>query len=101
MGEVILDPAAIDELLKSKNGPVGRWLAATAQKVTNEAKRRSPVDTGRLRASIAWQLLEDSDGVFARVGTDVNYAPFVHEGTRYMRGRPFIEEALQKVLGSR
>ena len=99
MAEVLLDPQAIDELLKSEEGPVGRWLAATAQSVTNEAKRMAPVDTGRLRASITWQLLRDGDGLFARVGTDVEYAYYVHEGTRRMAGRPFLEDALGKVLG--
>lgn len=62
-------------------------------------KQLSPVDTGRMRASIrTFQAMGDSLeakvattlGGIARYG--VSYAVFVHEGTRYMRARPFMEQ---------
>lgn len=99
MAEFIVDPAAVQAILQSPDGPVAQYLARTAQLVTDEAKRRSPVDTGRLRASITWQLLTDDDGLFARVGTDVHYAGYVHDGVRGRIGRPFLREALDEVLG--
>lgn len=55
------------------------------------AKRRTPVDTGTLRRSITSRVLTKDRGV---VGTNVRYAPFVHEGTRSMRARPFLRHGL-------
>lgn len=52
-----------------------------AFEIEGESKRRAPVDTGRLRASISTSL-----GIVKNIGaivqTNVNYAAFVHEGTR-------------------
>lgn len=86
-------------LLRSAEGPVGKMLARVAVKVESAAKARCPVDTGRLRSSITWRIEVDSKGVVAIVGTNVEYAFFVHEGTRYMAGRPFLHEGLTQVLG--
>ncbi len=55
--------------------------------VEREAKLVTPVDTGRLRSSIFTKGIP----LGAIVSTNVEYAAFVHEGTRYMRGRPFME----------
>lgn len=99
MAQFFLDPAAVQELLNSEDGPVAQELARIAAQVTNEAKRLCPVDTGRLRSSITWQLARDNRGVFARVGTNVEYAPYVHDGVRGRRGRPFLTDALERVRG--
>jgi len=53
-------------------------------------KQLSPVDTGRLRASI--HVVPAGMDLKAIIATDTNYAVYVHEGTRYMRGRPFMEQ---------
>lgn len=98
MAEIILDPQAIQELLQSEQGPVAQWLARTSQAVTNQAKIESPVRTGRLRASITWQLANDSQGLFGIVGSNVEYAGFVHDGTEDQRANPFLQRALDRVL---
>ena len=54
--------------------------------IERESKRKSPVDTGRMRASIATNV----GNLQASIGPHVDYALFVHEGTRYMSGRPFL-----------
>jgi len=54
--------------------------------IERESKRYSPVDTGRMRASIT----TDIGNLRARIAPNVVYAGFVHEGTRYMKGRPFM-----------
>ena len=46
-----------------------------------DAKARCPRDTGFLRASITSDVQPWFGAVFGRVGTNVNYAPYVHEGT--------------------
>jgi len=60
-----------------------------AYSIERFAKQVTPVDTGRLRSSIG---VSNSIREFsAIVQTNVKYASFVHEGTRYMRARPFME----------
>lgn len=91
--------AEATRLLKSTRGPVGQLLARYAAKTETAAKARCPVDTGRLRGSINWRIEVDSQGVVAIIGTNVEYAIYVHEGTRYMAGRPFLLEGLRQALG--
>ena len=45
--------------------------------VENEAKKLCPVDTGQLRSSITHEVAEKE----GRVGTNVEYAPYVEYGT--------------------
>lgn len=45
--------------------------------VENDAKRKCPVDTGQLRASITHEV-EGQTGI---VGTNIEYAPYVEYGT--------------------
>lgn len=46
-----------------------------------DAKARCPRDTGFLRSSITSDVQPWFGAVFGRVGTNVDYAPYVHEGT--------------------
>lgn len=55
------------------------------------AKRLCPVDTGRLRNSITHALIGDEDAV--AIGTNVEYAIYVHEGTSKRKGTPFLTDA--------
>ena len=92
---IVFDEAALAELFDSPSGPAGKELARVANTVTRIAKRLAPVDTGRLRSSIAKpELGRDGRGLFARVGTDVEYAPYVELGTSRMSARPFLRPAL-------
>jgi HK97 gp10 family phage protein len=53
------------------------------------------VDTGRLFDSITAEVRKVSQNVVdVQVGTDVPYAPYVHDGTRKLKGRPFITDGL-------
>lgn len=58
--------------------------------VERYAKQVTPVDTGRLRASIGVSSGLGHDYIRSLVSTNVNYARYVHEGTWKMRGRPFM-----------
>lgn len=58
------------------------------------AKQVTPVDTGRLRASIGTGFLLSAGmerGGTAIIAPHVDYAGWVHEGTRSMRARPFLQ----------
>jgi HK97 gp10 family phage protein len=91
---VVLDQAGLNKVLSSRDGPVGHDLIRRCQRVTNEAKRLCPVDTGNLRASITFEIQQQGSDLIGRVGTNVPYARYVHDGTKYMRARPFLRDAL-------
>lgn len=55
-----------------------------------DSKKNTPVDTGRLRASIYSTIKPLS----ATVQPKTDYAVFVHEGTRFMKGRPYMRQAV-------
>ena len=61
-------------------GPAREFIARSAHQVRTEIVTRTPVDTGRLRSSMAVALQDD--GLTAIVGTNVRYAPYVELGTR-------------------
>ena len=69
-------------------------LLAGSQTVVNSAKRRVPKKTGTLSRSIHAEA--ESDGVL--VGTDVSYAKYVEQGTARMKGRPYLQPALNENL---
>lgn len=114
---IVFDEAALADLFDSPAGPVGKELARRATRMTTRIKRdlskpgtgrtygrrrhrasapgQAPaVDTGRLRASIANELGRDGRGLFARIGTNVDYAPHLELGTSKMAARPFLRPAL-------
>ena len=66
---------------------ISRTIRASAFYVEAEAKPVTPVDTGRLRASIGADKIEPFEAI---ISPHTDYAIFVHEGTRYMRKRPFM-----------
>jgi HK97 gp10 family phage protein len=68
-------------------------IKATALNVQSGARRRTPVDTGRLRNSVTHELTPD--GLSARIGTNVEYAPFVEFGTRRARAQPYLFPAAE------
>lgn len=69
-------------------------VALQALEIRNEAVLAAPVDTGQLQQSIG--LKKVGQGHY-RVGTNVEYAPFVEFGTRFGRAQPFMRPALEKV----
>lgn len=107
-----LDQASITKLLNSQHGPVAKQLLTRGFRVQTLARKNlsgvglapKRVDTGLLRASISVQLRQGrAGGLVVRIGTNVYYAYYVHEGTgihgprmmpikpvthRYLRFRP-------------
>jgi Bacteriophage HK97-gp10, putative tail-component len=108
-----LDRAAIARILTSTRGPVARDLLVRGIRVQSQAKQNLAgmsgsgprrIHTGRLRSSIAVRLLSRQGGLVARIGSNVHYALYVHEGTgvhgprhrpirprtkRYLRFKPY------------
>lgn len=57
------------------------------------AKMACPVDTGRLRNSITYQIDEGEKAVY--IGTNVEYGPYVELGTRHSKAKPFLRPAAE------
>jgi len=73
---------------------LGKIVEAAALQVEAEAKRICPVDTGRLRNSIATAKDKKTTAI---VGTNVEYAPYVEFGTHKASAQPFLRPAAEKV----
>lgn len=94
-----LNDAQIRKALESQNGPVWRDIQIRTNRVLNRAKVLCPVDGGRLRNSLTMEMRRESWGPTGRVGTNLEYALYVHEGTGLYgpRGR-YIVPVRAKVL---
>lgn len=94
---VKIDASQFDKYLRDAPEKVARAIGNMVQKVAllveREAKILAPVDTGRLRSSIG----TDIHPLHATVEPHVNYAVFVHEGTRFISPRPFMGDAAETV----
>lgn len=66
-----------------------REVNRIAMSVSRYAKQLTPVKTGHLRSSI--QVSPAGLMLSALVSTNVEYAFYVHDGTKYMRARPFLK----------
>lgn len=66
--------------------------------VTRYAKINSPVDTGRLRASITPSISSIKETVTGVVGSNVVYAPYVELGTKFMKPRKYLQKALERAM---
>lgn len=94
---VVLNPTEVRSLLSSPNGAVYSDIRRRANRVTNQARRLCPADTGRLRQSISFEMGKADDQIVARVGTNVDYGLFIHEGTAN-NGTGYIYPKNAKVL---
>lgn len=56
-------------------------MQAACLRVETDAKRDCPVDMGTLRASIHSEVDQEPDRVIGRIGSELDYAPYVHNGT--------------------
>ena len=80
------------EALAGLDRGIRRALEICGGKAEAYAKEICPVDTGRLRNSIAHAQV---DARTEAVGTNVEYAPYVELGTRYQRAQPYLRPAVE------
>lgn len=85
---------------KFMNEEMSQALKQAGYLVMTKSIKAAPQRTGFLRSS---HLQRGQGGVFiagsgtnmrAEVGPTADYSVFVHEGTRFMRARPFLRDAL-------
>lgn len=78
---LVLGTATVRDFTNSPSGVLARGVLRMAKRVEGSAKRRSPVDTGRLRSSITSEVVMRGGLPIGRVGTNVKYALDIHNGT--------------------
>ena len=77
------------EVLEALEQAKQRGLEAIGLAAEGHAKKSAPVDTGRLRNSIAHAVKGDA----AYIGTNVEYAPYVELGTSRQAPKPYLRPA--------
>ena len=98
MGKVDLkiDSAEFLDSLETYNEFVSNQLKNTlktcALGIERDAKRKCPVDTGRLRGSISTDLSQ-INSYEATIGTNVEYAVHVEYGTYKQSAKPYLRPA--------
>lgn len=79
---------------------MGKNMSKAVQKTTFVISRQSrintPVATGRLRASHYERFYGSGLNFSGEVGTHTSYDRFVHEGTRFMKARPYLSDAISQ-----
>jgi len=78
----------------SLRASVHQKLTELADSIRETAQQLAPVRTGYLRSTI-YARVEDWT---VRVGAYAPYAVYVEHGTRFMRGRRFLSQALETHL---
>lgn len=81
-----------EEIVKAIGTTLARALEAVGIQAEGDSKKICPVDTGRLRNSITHTI--DAGDMTAVIGTNVEYALYVHEGTHGRKGQPFLVDAV-------
>lgn len=81
-----------DEILDALDEQVEAALTAVGMQAETYAKQLAPVDTGRLRNSITNEV--DVSDKSVTIGSAVEYAPFVEQGTSKRRAKPYLRPAI-------
>lgn len=80
-----------DDIRAAIENAIERGLMAIGETAEAYAKEIVPVDTGRLRNSLTYEVAADEQAVY--IGSRVEYAPAVELGTSRMRPRPYLKPA--------
>jgi len=92
MGRVDIHQAEFDSVVAEASG---RALEASSEPLLEQMREECPVDTGRLRDSLRVEM----DGEGAYVGSDLDYAIHVEEGSRRTPPNAFMRRALASLQG--
>ncbi|MCK5019589.1 MAG: hypothetical protein KAS32_21200 [Candidatus Peribacteraceae bacterium] len=77
---------APEVIQREANTSIARMLAI----IEGASKPLTPIDTGRLRSSYRTRFRP----LAGHLIVNTNYAIFVHEGTRFMERRPFLQDGV-------
>ena len=90
MTKIRIENDKTEAVKKAVEAAIPQALTGAALIVEAAAKNLSPVDTGNLRGSITHEINPDH----AKVGTNVEYAPYVEYGTSKMSAQPYLRPGL-------
>jgi hypothetical protein len=93
---VTIDPAKVIAQTQGPSSTTYQKVVQLANRILNNARGRCPVDTGYLRST--GHMESNPSGPTAQVIFDAKYARYVHDGTRFMAGRPFLTDALTEEM---
>lgn len=91
-------PGGTDRLLHTPSGQYGQWLARKGNTMTTVAKSRANVDTGLMRSRIEFRVEVQGGLIVGVLAAKTGYAKYVHDGTRYANGNPFLTDAVRDTL---
>ena len=100
----------LDKLANKKHEDAFRIVARSAYEISSKAKNACPYKTGRLKASIHAERKDNANFGYSceagsfdgslhedflgnlghNIGSNVDYAGYVHDGTNRVKGRPFL-----------
>lgn len=89
------NPAGVHMLLHSPDGPMGQSMTRLGNRIATTSQGYANVDTGLMRSRIEFTLEVDGDGeLVIVVAARTEYSYYVHEGTWFMDGNPFLTDAV-------
>ena len=94
-GDIIWNNHELDVMLLGPQGAVARDTIQRGIRVHWYAVGHCPVDTGNLRSALTWEYELTADGPSVKVGSNVEYHPYVELGTYRMRARPHLVPGLK------
>ena len=89
---------AFSQAPRMMNDELKRALTKSAVLVQTQSMSRTPVLTGNLRSSHKFNVSGAGIGMQAEISPTANYGIFVHEGTRFMKARPFLKKGAEDSL---
>jgi hypothetical protein len=78
---VEINSRVVQRLLRSPAGPLARHMLTRGHRVRRAARRNINSRSGDLARSIDVKIIIENGGAGVRVGSDLFYARFVHDGT--------------------
>ena len=92
MSDVSVNQDNTKQTVRGIHSAIARALEKIGLTAEGYAKKKCPVDTGRLRNSITHQS-DGKESVY--IGTDVEYGPYVELGTHKQAAQPFLRPAAE------
>ena len=86
-----------DQVIEELGIGIARALEAIGIEAENDAAAITPVDTGRLKNSMTHAV--NAGEKYVAVGTNVEYAQYVHNGTSRQKAQPFLTDAVTHNAG--
>lgn len=93
-GDMYVENDNTDEVITAIGTAIVRALEAVGIEAESDAANLCPVDTGRLRNSITHAI--DGGELATYIGTNVEYARYVHNGTSRQKAQPFLTDAVNQ-----